>query len=130
MESKNQRVEDPRTAKTVSTSPDFGSATALRNVHSSWIKLEAWSFRRGSIERRSAHFPMITQARWATLLPFLYPAAHRSPPRLFSTCRKLQGGDMSSIVPREKPQKSMQVMMKQDPGGSLPKDLGLLEGVL
>ncbi|KAL9042391.1 MAG: hypothetical protein Q9180_000639 [Flavoplaca navasiana] len=35
---------------------------------------------------------------------------------------------MSSIAPREKPQKSMQVMLKQDPGGSLPMDLGLLEG--
>ena len=74
------------------------------------------------------HFLMVTQARWATLLPFLYPAARRSSPRLFSTCRKLQAGDMSSIAPREKPQKSMQVMLKQDPGGSLPMDLGLLEG--
>ncbi|KAI4284141.1 MAG: hypothetical protein L6R38_001639 [Xanthoria sp. 2 TBL-2021] len=35
---------------------------------------------------------------------------------------------MASIAPRERPQRSMQVMIKQDPGASLPMDLGLLEG--
>ncbi|KAI4264601.1 MAG: hypothetical protein L6R42_000306 [Xanthoria sp. 1 TBL-2021] len=35
---------------------------------------------------------------------------------------------MALIAPRERPQRSMQVMMKQDPGANLPMDLGLLEG--
>lgn len=32
------------------------------------------------------------------------------------------------MMPRDKPQRSMQVLKKQDAGASLPMDLGLLEG--
>ncbi|KAL8994919.1 MAG: hypothetical protein Q9169_005256 [Polycauliona sp. 2 TL-2023] len=35
---------------------------------------------------------------------------------------------MSSVTPRGRPERSMQVMMKQDPGANLPMDLGLIEG--
>lgn len=71
---------------------------------------------------------MATHARCATLLPFLYPGARRPCRRLFSTCSNLRAGEMALIAPRERPQRSMQVMMKQDPGANLPMDLGLLEG--
>ncbi len=81
------------------------------------------------LQQHWTHFFMAPHARRATLLPFLYPRAHRPSRRLFSTCRTLRAGEMSTMIPREKPQRSMQVMMKEDPGASLPMDLGLIEGI-
>lgn len=73
---------------------------------------------------------MASQSRWTTALPFLYPQRCRQGAHLFSTSTKRCKGPRGShsVDRREKPQKSMQVLLKQDNGSSIPKDIGLLEG--
>lgn len=79
---------------------------------------------------------MAYQKTWTTLLPFLYPQPCCRGTRLFSTSvtfRSRPGGAGAGsgqrfLGPRAKPQKSMQVLMKENDGSRMPMDLGLLEG--
>lgn len=75
---------------------------------------------------------MASLSRWTTALPFLYPQRCHQGARLFSTSTNLWRGQVSRgshlVHPREKAQKSMQVLLKQDNGSSIPKDIGILEG--
>lgn len=73
---------------------------------------------------------MAFQVYCGPVLPFLYHPLCRTYTRQFSTSRLLL--KLSVVAPREKPQKSFKVLMKQQEqgdGDNLPNDLGLLEGI-